>query len=132
MRKSIGNQLKEYGFVFAGALAGIIFAQKVIIGETGNLVDYLILPISVFIGYAAGRKIREFMGKSNSDERDIKNYEDGMSWGFITFAVLTAAEAGTHLTLATTDILMWSVAIALFVTLYNEISQSGLKGLIRK
>lgn len=131
MAKSIQDKMKEYGFVSAGALAGIIFAQTIIIGESGNIVDYLIMPLSVTIGYAAGRKIRSSMGKTTSDERDIQNYEEGMTWGFITFAAFTAIEAGTHLTLATTDILMWSVAVALAATLYIEIRQSGLKGLVR-
>ena len=32
MTRSLQEKLKEYGFVFAGALAGIIFAQTVVIG----------------------------------------------------------------------------------------------------
>lgn len=132
MTESIGDSLKEYGFVFAAALAGIIFAQKIIIGEPGNIIDFTVLPVSVTIGYAAGRKIRDSMGKSTSDERDIQNYESGMTWGFIAFAAMTALQTSQHITLATTDILMLSVSIAFTATLYLEIRQSGLKGLMRR
>ena len=131
MGTSLGDSIKEYGFVLAGGLAGIIFARTVIIGEATTSVDYLVMPLAIAVGYAAGRKIRRSMGKTTSDERDIQNYEGGMSWGFITFAGLTAVEAGTNLSLATTDILMWSVSVALSATLYVEIRQSGLRGLIR-
>jgi hypothetical protein len=129
MAKDMWDSLKEYGFVFAGGFAGIVFAQTVVLGEAGTPVDYLVLPVSILIGYAAGRKIRDSMGKSTSDERDIQNYEEGMSWGFITFAVLTAIGEATHLGLAATEVLMLSVAVALAATLYAEIHQGGVRGL---
>ncbi|QGA80593.1 hypothetical protein [Candidatus Nanohalobium constans] len=132
MAKDIGDKLKEYGFIFASGLAGIIFATTVLLNEPGNAFDYLVIPSGVVIGNIAGRKIRRSMGKPASDERDIQNYESGMSWGFITFAVLTAVQASTALNIAVTEILMWSVGVAFTVTLYAEISQSGLKGLMAR
>lgn len=125
------DQFKEYGFIYAGALAGIIFAQNVVIGEPGTHVDFLLIPAGVLMGYSVGRVIQARMGKKNRDERDIENYEDGMSWGFITFALLVVIDNGTNFTLSSAEMLMYSTAIALTVTLYREIRQSGVRGLIR-
>lgn len=132
MTKDIGDKVKEYGFIFASGLAGIIFATTVLLNEQGSVFDYFVIPSGVVIGNIAGRRIRRSMGKSVSDERDIQNYESGMSWGFITFAVLTAVQASTAINIAVTEILMWSMAVAFSVILYAEISQSGLRGLMRK
>jgi hypothetical protein len=125
------DRFKEYGFVYAGALAGIIFAQTVVIGETGTHIDFLMIPAGVLIGYSIGRVIRARMGKKNRDERDIENYEDGMSWGLITFALLVVVDNGTNATISSAAMLMYSTAVALSVTLYREIRQSGVRGLVR-
>ena len=130
----IGDKLKEYGFAFAGAMGGMTFAGVLVTGFTGEELtrsNFLILPISVTLGYAVGKKIRDLMGKEGRDERDIENYEDGMTWGFIVFTLLVAAENGLGLDISSAIMLMYSTGVALTVLVYRQIQQTGIRGLIR-
>lgn len=128
------NRLKEYGFVFAAAMGGMTFAGVLVTGFTGEeltRLNFLILPISVTLGYAVGKKIRDLMGKEGRDERDIENYEEGMSWGFIVFTLLVAAENGFGLDISSDIMLMYSTGVALPILTYRQIQQTGIRGLIR-
>ena len=132
--KSIENKIKEYGFVFAAAISGLTFAGAVL----GNLVgaelthtDFLLLTISTTLGYAGGRKIRDMMGGEGSDERDIENYEEGMTWGFVIFAVLVGVENGFGYNISSSVMLMYSTGVALTVSIYREIQQVGVEGVLR-
>ena len=130
----IEDKLKEYGFVFAVAMGSITFAGVLVTGFTGEeltRLNFLILPISVTLGYAGGRKIRDFMGKEGRDERDIENYEEGMTWGFIVFTLLAAAENGFGLDISSAIMLMYSTGVALTILTYRQIQQTGIKRLIR-
>lgn len=107
-----------------GGLVGMLAAQRWIIPEAD-------ISIAVLIGILVGGNLGAYLrntGRTGAkfDERDRRNMEDSMAWGFMAAVTLLALNVLAGQSFTGSDILLISGGAALLATLVMETRQRKL------